>query len=161
MQTGSEWRSKGQILVTTALMLTVLVGFMGLAIDAGYFFDYRRRMATAADSAAIAAVWELKRNPTPAPTMAARRAAAMNGFTHGTNGITVAVNRPPQSGDYVGKSKYIEVIIKQPHPTFFMRALNIKSTTVAVRAVAGYNDQLGCIYALAPKADSALVISGT
>ena len=160
MQTRSEQHSQGQIVVSAALLLTVLVSFMGLAVDVGYMVDYRRRMTAAADGAAVAAAWEVKRNSNADAVTAARRAATDNGFTHGTKGITVTVNRPPLSGDYVGKKRYVEVLINQPRPTFFLRVLNIKSTTVAARAVAGSEEEPGCIYALDSKADSALVING-
>src|SRR2546425_12192938 len=132
MQTRSERYSKGQIVIAAAFLLTVLVGFMGLATDVGYFVDYRRRMTTAADAAAVAGAWELKRNGGTSRFEAiAKKAAADNGFTDSTDGVSVKVNRPPTSGDYVGKTQFVEVLINQPRPTFFLRALNIQSTTVA------------------------------
>src|SRR2546427_11994561 len=138
MQTRSEQYSQGQIIVAAAFLLTVLVGFMGLAVDVGYMVDYRRRMTAAADAAAVAGAWELKRNGGTSRFEAiARKAAADNGFTDSTGGISVKVNRPPTSGDYVGKTQFVEVLINQPRPTFFLRALNIKSTTVAARGGAG------------------------
>ena len=160
MQTRSERHNQGQIIVSAALLLTVLVSFMGLAVDVGYMVDYRRRMTAAADGAAVAAAWEVKRNSNADAVAVARQAATANGFTHGTNGITVKVNRPPLSGDYVGKKRYVEVLINQPRPTFFLRVLNIKSTTVAARAVAGSEEGIGCIYVLDQKADQAFVASG-
>ena len=45
---------KGQALLATALILTVLMLAAGLAIDIGYLRYQRRRMQTAVDSAAIA-----------------------------------------------------------------------------------------------------------
>src|SRR5437764_7963297 len=138
VKTYSARHSGGQTLVLAALMLTVLIGFVGLAADTGYFFDYRRRMTAAADSAAVAAALEVKRNPTSTQvTTVARAAATASGFTDGTNGITVAVNRPPVSGYNVGNNKYVEVLINRPTPTFFMRALNGATATVGARAVAG------------------------
>ena len=134
---------------------------MGLAVDVGYMVDYRRRMTAAADSAAVAGAWEMKRNSNADAAAVARQAAANNGFTHGTNGITVTVNRPPLSGDYVGKKRYVEVLINQPRPTFFLRVLNIQSTTIAARAVAGSEEEPGCIYALDPTADNAFEVAGT
>src|SRR3989449_5948544 len=99
VKTYSARHSGGQTLVLTALMLTILIGFVGLAADTGYFFDYRRRMTAAADSAAVAAAMEVKRDPTSTQVATvARTAAAASGFSDGTNGITVAVNRPPVSG---------------------------------------------------------------
>ena len=44
----------GQTLVMTALCATVLIGFMGLAVDVGVLFHAKRNLQTAADDAAIA-----------------------------------------------------------------------------------------------------------
>src|SRR5437667_8100144 len=142
-------------------MLTVLICFVGLAADTGYFFDYRRRMTAAADSAAVAAALEVKRNPTSTQvTTVARAAATASGFTDGTNGITVAVNRPPVSGYNVGNNKFVEVLINRPTPTFFMRALNVATAAVGARAVAGPGPGSGCIMTLNPEASGVLVESG-
>src|SRR5437867_12665698 len=114
MQTRSEQQSQGQIIVSAALLLTVLVSFMGLAVDVGYMVDYRRRMTAAADSAAVAGAWDVNRNNGANVAAVARQAATENGFTHGAKGIFVTVNRPPTSGDYVGNKRYVEVRINQP-----------------------------------------------
>lgn len=46
---------RGQAIVLVALMLAVLLGFLGLAIDSGRLYVERRQLQTAADSAALAA----------------------------------------------------------------------------------------------------------
>jgi len=162
VKTYSARHSGGQTLVLTALMLTVFIGFVGLAADTGYFFDYRRRMTAAADSASVAGAMEAKRNPTSTQvTTVARAAAAASGFTNGTNGITVTVNRPPVSGYNVGNNKFVEVLINRPTPTFFMRALNITAATVGARAVAGPGPGSGCIQTLNPSSNGVLVESGS
>ncbi len=43
----------GQMVVLAAVILPVLIGFVGLAIDVGYAFDYKWQMQSAADSAPI------------------------------------------------------------------------------------------------------------
>jgi len=161
MKIRSGRHSRGQALVLGTLILTVLIGFVGLAADAGYFFDYRRRMTAAADSAAVAGALEAKRNSSSTQVVTvARTAAAASGFTDGTNGINVTVNRPPVSGYNVGNNKFVEVLINRPSPTFFMRALNVATATVGARAVAGpggVGD--GCIYVLNPSSSSTLKLS--
>src|SRR6266446_7344811 len=151
MKTHSERHSRGQVLVLATFMLTVLIGFVGLASDAGYFFDYKRRMTTATDAAALAGALEARRDPTGLNVATvARTAAESNGFKNGMNGITVAVNRPPVSGFNVGNNKFVEVLINRPSPTFFMRVLGITTTTVSARAVAGPGSGKGCVYVLDP-----------
>lgn len=46
---------RAQAIVLVALMLAVLIGFLGLAIDSGRLYVERRQLQTAADSAALAA----------------------------------------------------------------------------------------------------------
>src|SRR5437763_6035363 len=160
VKTYSARHNGGQTLVLAALMLTIFIGFVGLASDTGYFFDYRRRMTAAADHAAVAAALEVNRNATSTQVVAvAQAAAAANGFTHGTNNITVTVNRPPTSGYNVNNNKYVEVLINRPTPTFFMRALNVATATVRARAVAGPGPGPGCVLVLNQSLDDALTLS--
>src|ERR1700730_710573 len=53
-------RESGQALVFVGLSLVVLIGVIGLSIDMGYLRYTKRRLQTAADSAAIAGASVLK-----------------------------------------------------------------------------------------------------
>src|SRR5208283_2269422 len=106
----------GQVLILTALCLTVVVSFVGLAVDVGMLYRAERVMQTAADAGAIAAAFEL---PFGDATAAARADAALNGVTNGSNGATVTVNNPPLSGPNAGNSSYVEVIASQSQTLFF------------------------------------------
>ncbi len=142
---------RGQILIFLAVILPVLLGFSALAIDAGYLFDHRQRMSAAADAAAIAGAFEVKRKTDIDPTTLKGYAgddAKRNGFWDGHDGVTVTVHRGPQSGPFKGNMKYVEVIISQDVPTFFMRMLGTMTMTASARAVAGPEDASGCVYAL-------------
>src|SRR5688572_18330033 len=139
--------NKGQIFIWTALMLVILLGFLALAMDGGFFYQHKRQMQSAADSAALAGAHDVSRDSTiiqAALETSGRHDASLNGFTHGTNGIVVDVYRPPISGYYVGNNSYVEAIITHPHRTFFARILNLlgpginfNTATVRARAVAG------------------------
>src|SRR5262245_15095940 len=50
---------KGNVLVMTAVLMTTLVALLAFAIDLGYVYAVRTELQRAADSAAIAATWEL------------------------------------------------------------------------------------------------------
>jgi uncharacterized membrane protein len=50
----NRWREGGQALVFVALSLLVLTGVVGLSVDMGYLRYTKRRLQTAADSAAVA-----------------------------------------------------------------------------------------------------------
>jgi Flp pilus assembly protein TadG len=62
---------KGATLVLVAILLTVLIGFTGIAIDASRLYLMRVQLQTTADASAIAAIVEVKdKRPTNATTVA-------------------------------------------------------------------------------------------
>jgi Flp pilus assembly protein TadG len=137
----------GQVLVIAALGLTVLLGLVAFATDIGVLFRAREVRQNAADSAAFAGAAEISYGDV---TVAARADSAQNGVTHGVNGATVTVNNPPLSGPNAGNSGYVEVIVSQPQPTFFMTMFQSSSTMVSARAVAGAASTPSCIVTLQP-----------
>ena len=136
---------RGQSLVLITLCMTCLAGILGLAVDGGLLFRAKRITQTAADSAAIAGSAELRYGSV---TAVAKAASGQNGVTDGSNGGTVTVNNPPQSGPHNGNSSYVEVIASQSVPTIFMALFNQATVTVSSRAVAGNVASHGCLYAL-------------
>jgi Flp pilus assembly protein TadG len=146
---------RGSILVVGTLSMSVLLGFMGLALDASYLYYHKRSMQTAADAGSIAGALELLRGAVGTSsgasrvTAAAKNDTALNGFTDAQGGVTVTVNNPPLSGPSAGNSAFVEVIISQAQGTWFMRALGTNSATVTARAVANSGgNSPGCIYTL-------------
>src|SRR3979409_2621085 len=82
---------RGQTIVITALMLTVLLGFFGLVADVGWLQINIVRAQRAADAAALAGAPYLPGNVAGAVT-AAQNEATKNGFTNGVNGVVVAAS---------------------------------------------------------------------
>jgi hypothetical protein len=99
----ARWRTErgeqGQILVIFALSLITLLGFAGLAVDAGSTFAQQRAQQTASDLAALAAAndYLINGNVTTAADRA-RLVTAANGFTHGSDGTVVSVTLDTASG---------------------------------------------------------------
>ncbi|HKD83305.1 MAG TPA: pilus assembly protein TadG-related protein [Terriglobales bacterium] len=156
---------EGQALVLTALGLLVLLLMAGLGVDVGYLRYQKQQMQKAADAGAIAGASAMIYDGSSSPniTTAAQADAAANGYTNGTNGISVQVNVPPQTpGDpFQGKDNYVEVIVAQTRPTFFMRVGGFDNVYVRSRAIAssvGSSD--GCIYALDPVDKKTFLING-
>ena len=82
--------------------------------------------------------------------------ASTNAFSDGNDGVEVSVYHPPTSGYYVGNSTYVEVIIQQPSPTYFMRFFGWNTVGVAARAVAGAGgNSQNCLYVLDPTMEGA------
>ena len=145
---------EGQMLVFTALSMTILFGFLAISVEVGMFFRQKRYLQTAADAAATAAALDYYYNSavlgTNAQTHAAneaKAAATANGFTDGTDGTSVSVSCGPQYGPNASAKclGYFEVIITKTSSSPFMSAFSdmssskagLKSFKVGARAVAG------------------------
>jgi Putative Flp pilus-assembly TadE/G-like len=141
-----------------AMAMVVIVGFVALATDVGLLWSKRRQMQTAADAAAVAGMMALRNSASI--TSAANTVATLNGFTNGANSAIVTVNNPPVGGLYAGNLSFVEVVIAQPEPTYFLRVLGHVSVKVSTRAVSGFANGPACVYALNPSAHNAIAISG-
>jgi hypothetical protein len=145
---------KGQSILIVAAGLVVLMLAAGLAIDMGYLRYEKRRAQMAADSAAIAgaAAYEACAQGGQCTDMvtAGQTSAAYNGFDVSNPQVSVAIQNPPTTGAYVGNANYVEAIVTQNTPVYFMRILGPSTTsyTISASAVAYPGPGVGCIYAL-------------
>jgi len=142
---------RGQALVLVVLCLTVVLGFLGFAVDVGQLFRARQILQTAADAAAIAGAQQVLYSDW---NTAAQAAAVQNGITNGVNGATITVNHPPLSGahtigrDPSGANNYVEVIVSQPQPSGFYQIVKPGAMTVSARSVASNGPSHNCLYTL-------------
>lgn len=128
----------GYALVMMALSFSILLAFMGLAVDAGLMFQAKRRMQMAADAAATAGTLDYLYNGSlTSATAAAKAASSANGYTDTVNGVTVAFHNPPSVGPNSGSSSFFEAIVKQDVPTLFMKTVGTSTLNVGARGVAG------------------------
>lgn len=103
--------TNGAIAIMTALSLPVVVGFIGMGVEAGLWFHAKRDLQTAADSAAVAAAYEVARGyPNAIAVQTGGSAAASNGYD-GSKNDTITVNAPPASGDFNGNNEAVQVIM--------------------------------------------------
>jgi hypothetical protein len=154
----------GNVLAIVALCLPVLFGFMGLAVDVGLLFRAKRNLQIAADAAAVAGALDYLYNASAtSATTAATASAAANGIVAATGGPTITVNAPPASGPNAGVAGFVEVIITDPSPTFFLGMISHSSSVgVATRAVAGSpGPSADCVYVLDPTASDAMDLQGS
>jgi len=148
---------EGQALVLGALGMVVFMLMAGLGVDVAYLRYQKQQMQKAADAGALAAAYALiEYGNTVGQTQiiaAGKNDAKANGFSDGLNGISVKVHNPPTTnGDpFQGNFNYVEVIVSQVQPTFFMRIGGFNSVNVSSRAVAtAVGSGSGCLYSLAP-----------
>ncbi len=141
---------RGVAVVMMAIMFAVFLGFAGIVLDGGRLYFEKRSMQVAADAGAMGGAYEIWRRHTDYGTEvrpAVINDTGLNGYNDGNS--TITVNNPPASGPNAGNSNFVEVIIEDSVPVYFMRILSWTNATVKARSVAGllsYNE--ACVLAL-------------
>ena len=128
-------KQAGQIVVIFALMLTVLIGLMGIALDTTYAWRESLRVQRASDAAALAGVVYMPNcfdTCTNNAKDTATAAAAQNGFAVQPTVTTVT----PASRS--GNPRELDVTISTQVPTFFARIFGINNWTVTRSSRAVY-----------------------
>lgn len=113
----SRRQQHGAIIVTAALALLLLLGFMGIALDFGRLFIVRTELQTALDSCALAAARELNKQPDAISRAVSAGAAAGN-----LNGVNL------QSANWSGQGQITAADVS-------FRDASYLSTTSATAAV--------------------------
>ncbi|HET8628469.1 MAG TPA: pilus assembly protein TadG-related protein, partial [Thermomicrobiales bacterium] len=138
----------GQTLIIFALISLVLMGVLGLVLDAGYDFGMRRQMQNAADAAALAGVRALTMNVTSnavLPTV--QQVAQQNGVANPSDSAQLTCTVLKGDGtDYgpCGTATYatgtdvsgVRVTVHESHPTFVLKALGIATSNTGATATA-------------------------
>ena len=153
----------GQTLIFVALSMTIILGFTAMAADVGTLLHDKRNLQIAADSAAIAGAVEEKVSSVTGDIQASgQTASTQNGFTNGSNHVTVTINTPPANGPHAGAAGYVEAIVSQVEPVFFMKLFSFASMTVTARAVA-FNGATSsnCVLATNPTAPQTIELQGS
>ena len=151
---------KGNVALMFALLTPMAIGGAGLATEVGVWYHRHLELQSAADAAAYAAAVELRAGGSQASfTQEAANAAQSAGFDPSLGSITV--NNPPQSGTHQ-TNQAIEVLISERVPRFFSSIFintplieNTRSVTLFQTAA------YGCIDALDPAAQAAVLVSGS
>lgn len=141
--------SRGQILVITAAAMVVLLGIGALVVDLGMSWMLARQEQNAADPGALAAAQHLQDEfGDPTWDQGAGEADACfyaqeNGLFQGDTNCAAAitsgnldVNAPPISGPFRNRAGYVQVIIRDTHPSFFGGILGRPVAHVSTDAVA-------------------------
>lgn len=153
---------RGVNAVLTALMMPVIIGFIGLGIDTGMWYAKKRDLQSAVDSAAVSAAltYTAQHNAASASSLA-ESDAVRNGFNNATGVVTV--NIPPATGPNIASADAAEVILLEPQRLYFSSLFIGGPVNIQTRAVASAKALPGnhCIVALDPSADGAVEFSGT
>jgi hypothetical protein len=151
---------RGAMAVLIALLLPVLIGMVGIAVELGYWYSEKRELQTASDAGAVGGAFELLNGNAGAISSSASNEAIRNGY-EGANG-TITINTPPTSGSYSGDATAVEVIATKQLPLLLSALFLGSDVIISARSVA--RAQIvgdSCVIALDPTASSALGVSGT
>jgi Flp pilus assembly protein TadG len=133
--------SRGASSAVLAVSATALLGFAGLAVEAGGWYLVQRQAATAADLAALAGAAARERGDDWHAV--ATDAAALNGFATG-----VAVGAPA-AGAFSGHPSAVEVVVTRTQTPILAALVGAGAPTIRARAVAAVNtDEEVCMLAL-------------
>ena len=158
----------GQTLVLVALSMTVLMGFLGLAIDVGNVRSTEHRLQAVADAAALAGAIEVSYcNGTALcdeMKTAVKNAATENGFTYtfststctqpaaGSGSVLLLNNGPclisSPTDPNNGNAKTVETLAQVDQTWYFGRVFGLQPARVWARAEAGLGNFPGCLIGL-------------
>jgi hypothetical protein len=141
---------RGQVLVIAAGAMVVLVGIGAIVLDLGMSWMLHRQEQNAADPGSLAAAQWVPSGNHGQMNAEACFYAQQNGFFVGDAGCAAAlaagdldVNSPPVSamaGNFQGRPGFVEVIIRDTHPSFFGQFFGRPTAVVATAAVATLTD---------------------
>ena len=135
----------GQTMVLAAIMLPLIIGFVGFAVDVSYAFNYKKQMQAAADNGAMAGATAVKSNGAIGFAELAEVVAlsmSNSGFADGSHGIVVTVCRPARDEECSTTYSYdagdgaVKVSIAQTKRTLLTMILGFKPMPMETSAVA-------------------------
>lgn len=149
-------QDRAAVTLITALLLAILIGFLGLATDTSYAFYVRTKMQAAADAAALGGASNMLNGGSKTDAAGvAQSLATLNGFKDGESFTSVTTSIPPgpnpdgSSPSYSDNSAYIRVKIAQSVRLFFAPLIGFANTwTVQANAVAGIKSSPDCLVTL-------------
>jgi Flp pilus assembly protein TadG len=121
-------RESGQTLLLFVLALSVLLGFVAMAIDVGLFYEDRRHLQNTADAAALAGAAELPKNPALALQKASEWATNNGVLSSEIKSVEV------RTTDYPNDTMFVEV--ETSFDWIFGRVLGQTSSAVSAKAAA-------------------------
>ena len=161
---------RANVAIITAVAFPLLLGFVGLASEAGLWMLQRRIMQGVADAAAYSGAVAIANGNSAGYAAEAQGVAAANGYSSG-----VTVNSPPSVGPYTaaqygptGYEPVVEVIISKAAPTLIAAFFGATNVNIGARAVAAVNatttsrvpQHSDCVLALDPTASGAVDAHG-
>jgi hypothetical protein len=143
----------GSVTIAFALVISIAIGCVGMAIDYGRALEVKTRLQRAVDSASLAGA------SLPATANANRMAVAQRFFGPNLKGTALAKVTTVITANNSG----VSVTAAYDYPTLMMQLLRVKSLNILAHASASSQVQNGgvaCMLALNPTSSDALHIQG-
>jgi hypothetical protein len=151
---------EGASLVVFTVALPVIIGLLGVTIEAGYWYKSKKDLLLMADLAAYSGAMEFQEQDNPEAVISAKVDAVMNGYDFDAGALTV--NSPPLTGPYKDATKAVEVIIEQKGNQYFSGMFGDNRINYKVRSVAAIvGDESVCILALNETVSRAFEVTGS
>lgn len=128
----------GQALILPAVMLALLLGMAGLAVDVGSWYHAQRQAQAVADASALAAAQALP-DDTAAATTQALDYAGRNGGVLAASDVTYSTKYRPNDT--------VTVKVRTTEPSFFAKLFGVDSVTIRTTASARASDLGEAMYA--------------
>jgi len=140
-----------------ALMLPILIGFLGLGVEVGLWYNERRNLQAAADAAALAGAYEVAEGRSSNVLTVAQREAENNGWSSGAGTITVRSSPfnslfPAAPSAYSADANAVQVLLTRQISLLFAGYFLGSGGTVTINTKAVGTFQAGpgtaCVLAL-------------
>lgn len=128
--------TRGAVMAYMGIMLPVMLGITGLALDGSLWYAQKRSVQAIADTAAYSLMLEVERTGDADLAKAAAKEDAVAYGLDETAGDSITFNVPPTSGAYAGMAGYYEAIVERP-AAIFLTGLFVDDFDTAARAVSG------------------------
>jgi Flp pilus assembly protein TadG len=141
-----------------AILLPALIGFAALGVEAGSWFDIKRRNQSAADVAAFSGALQIANGATAGSSSvitAVTKDATRNGFVNAAPN-TITINSP-----YNGANNAVEVILKQVQSPLLAKVAGQGNVTITTRAVASITSTSACASGVGSGTSSDIVMKGS
>lgn len=152
----------GAVLVLCALMMVVLIGFLGLVIDVGHQMARYREAQNVADAAALAGAYSIYDGDSMDVARAkATLAAQQNSIGTGSLTLSFLGSDAATAATSATTTYYVQADVSASFPTFLVRALGLVNQSVATTARAEVANASACdLCVMNSSTPSALTLTG-
>ena len=126
----------GAILILSGLLMPLLIGFVGIGLDATLWYMLKRQIQTSVDAGVIAGAHTLAKGSNKGQAIKATKDDVRRNDFIDAGGSTIIVHIPPKDGAYAGNADAVEAIVTLEQRLYFTALLGAGPVKIRARAVA-------------------------